>query len=690
MQISSLGLYFKRVVGLASVGRQQCNGLGLLKRGSQFSELYVIACWGKLLSEFNIRFKNAYSGSKGERLLVLQELVKKKEVDVGRDKALTLYTEALLLGMLAKVDEGDEVIVENFQESMEKINAAFKIIERDGTVMDHIEKMLGAVCPYNYHVLQFILSHLTKGCKENAKFVKADRILGFLMHYTRVSEPVAEFEVDPWLKDRREAFPHRLAKLRLPLTSMTSLSQKEKFKLLEKEFTMDTHKAWMSVSGVMGLNTDNILYYVVKNTVSSIMEQQTNPGEGWVLGHVNRSMLEEIQQCIRLMKEPEKAAAASFWVLNRLPQGSDKVLASVGMEETVRVLAEGAAGAQEQLEHAVNTRRQLETEQALHKYDLAKQPYLDIALQQQPITLINSLFEDSSIEERSLVAAGQYPDIGAAAEAIASIHELSLVKIKYSLLDSWLPLQTSAPGGADDTMADFTLNLNNVGNDTGNSPSSLDEVNLLRCVYLLQTGFEGGLQYLLKYAFATDPLVTTSHRLRATKCLFSLCSEEELETAIGQPVEVLKEKLRSLTFLCRLEALGLPYNEDSLQGNSVSQLVEGVWRTCRLSPQGVTLTRDLCAEFEVWSPDIWSALLLQMIKFSMLGELRPTLKLLNRQPALWTVPGFLPAWEMAILAPVAALLSPPDEQGKELCRNQLKLLQHCPAAGELNLAKLAR
>ena len=164
-----------------------------------------------------------------------------------------------------------------------------------------------------------------------------------------------------------------------------------------------------------------------------------------MLGHVNRSMLEEIQQCIRLMKEPEKAAAASFWVLNRLPQGSDKVLASVGMEETVRVLAEGAAGAQEQLEHAVNTRRQLETEQALHKYDLAKQPYLDIALQQQPITLINSLFEDLSIEERSLVAAGQYPDIGAAAETIASIHELSLPQSLVSFSPMFLASLAVAP-----------------------------------------------------------------------------------------------------------------------------------------------------------------------------------------------------------------------------------------------------
>ena len=377
---SNLGLDFKRVVGLASVGKQHCSGLGLLKQGSQFSELYVRACWGKMLADLNINFKNAYSGSKGERLTVLQELVKRNEVeattlirytkafDIGREEALTFYTEALLFGMVARVDERGEVVVDNFHKSTEKINVALKFIGSDETVMEHFEKMLATVCPYNYHVLQFLLSHLTACCKENAKYVKADRILGFLMHYTRVSDPAAEFEVDPWLKDRRGAFPHALAKLRLPLTAMTSLSQKEKFKLLEKEFTMETHKAWMAVAGVMGLSTDNILYYVVKNTVTSIMDQQqVNTGEGWVLGHVNRSMLEEIQHCIRLMKDPEKAAAASFWVLNRLPQGSDKVLASLGMEETVKVLAEGAPGASEKLEHAVNTRRQLETEQALHR-----------------------------------------------------------------------------------------------------------------------------------------------------------------------------------------------------------------------------------------------------------------------------------------------------------------------------------
>ena len=70
------------------------------------------------------------------------------------------------------------------------------------------------------------------------------------------------------------------------------------------------------------------------------------------------------------------------------------------------------------------------------------------------------------------------------------------MKIKYALLDKWLPVESGSAAGADDTMADFTLNLNGMGGDCGTSSTdnSLDEVNLLRCVYLLQTGFEGGLQ----------------------------------------------------------------------------------------------------------------------------------------------------------------------------------------------------
>ena len=96
------------------------------------------------------------------------------------------------------------------------------------------------------------------------------------------------------------------------------------------------------------------------------------------------------------------------------------------------------------------------------------------------------------------------------------------MKIKYALLDKWLPVETggNAAAGADDTMADFTLNLNSMASDcvTSSTDNSLDEVNLLRCVYLLQTGFEGGLQ--VNYFLASKP---AGVKMITTNEYFSTC-----------------------------------------------------------------------------------------------------------------------------------------------------------------------
>jgi hypothetical protein len=446
----------------------------------------------------------------------------------------------------------------------------------------------------------------------------------------------------------------------------------------------------MNVTNALGLNVDNVIYFVVKNTINAMLEKQGTPaGDGWTLGHVNQSVLEEIKDCISHMTDGHKATAASFWVLQHLPPGSDKVLASRGAEATARAWFEqegqdAAVG----LEQLRRTRKQLETEQVLHRHGLASPRYLELAQQSEPIQLINSLFEDPSIEARHRVAAGEHPDIVAAAVAIAGVNELSLVKMKYDLLDRWLPLASAtSAGSADDTMADFTLNLGTAVMEQ-EQEATTDEANLLRCVYLLQTGSEGGLQYLLKYAFSTDPMVTTSHKLRALKCLFSICSEAELEAATGRPVAALRDGLRRLVYLARLEGLGLPYTTDSLQPAAVPQLVEGVWRACRLSPPGVTLVRDLCAEYGVWTQQLWAALLQQMIKFSMLPELRATLRLLNRQPELWSLGPFLPAWDLVLQAPLLTLLPPLAPEVAARAAAELDIIQFCPTAGDLDLSKL--
>jgi hypothetical protein len=97
-------------------------------------------------------------------------------------------------------------------------------------------------------------------------------VLGFLLQYERVSEPQSELEVDRWIKKRGCTFP-ALATSRLPLFTLVTLSPKEKYRLLEREFNLDTYRAWIQVSKVLGLATDIICYFAVKNTVSAMLEK---------------------------------------------------------------------------------------------------------------------------------------------------------------------------------------------------------------------------------------------------------------------------------------------------------------------------------------------------------------------------------------------------------------------------------
>merc|ERR1712142_497048 len=419
--------------------------------------------------------------------------------------------------------------------------------------------------------------------------------------------------------------------------------------------------------GVLGMSTDNICIQAVKNTVTTMLEKNAKDGlmpslgsGDWILSHMNKSTLENIQVCISTMTNCGKATACSHWVVNRLPKGADKVLASVGAQITVEDWCgkdEGNKDAMAGLVLARKTRKQLETEQVLHRHGLAQPQYLDMVHQNKPLELVFRLYEDPSIEERNKVAAGQYPDIGSAANIIAKINDLDIVVLKYELLDKWLPLSNSC-SSANDSMSDFTLDL---GNISTSGESSSDESNLLRCVYLLQGGGDqGGQQYLLKYAFSSDSMVSTSHKLRALKCLFSICSDEELERATGKPVSEVQQHMRTLVYLVRLEALNLPYSQQSLETCSKVSLVEGIWRTYKHSPEGITLVRDLCIEYQIWSSQLWNS------------------------------PQFLSAWNMVLLSPFITLVPPVTSEKSERCKEALKLLHFCPTAGDLDLSTLAQ
>ena len=122
---------------------------------------------------------------------------------------------------------------------------------------------------------------------------------------------------------------------------------------------------------------------------------------------------------------------------------------------------------------------------------------------------------------------------------------------------------------------------------------------------------------------------------------------------------------------------------------SSASLVEGIWRTMKHSVEGISLVRDLCVEYEIWSPQQWSALLQQMARHDMITQLRATLITLNSQPHLWNSPQFVSAWNTVLLHPFSGLVPPVPSDKTAACLASLRLLHFCPTAGDLDLAGLA-
>ena len=149
--------------------------------------------------------------------------------------------------------------------------------------------MFEKVSPYNYEVLGFVIERLDDAEANGGELVRrASQVLGFLLEYERVAEP-GEDEVDFWLESTasQRPFPKAVARRRLPLSWLVTVPPKKKYRILKREFTLDSYKLWSNIAGVMKLQPDNICVFTVQNALSGKdLEHSEDEGE-W------RSLLRE-------------------------------------------------------------------------------------------------------------------------------------------------------------------------------------------------------------------------------------------------------------------------------------------------------------------------------------------------------------------------------------------------------------
>ena len=260
---AGLGQDFRRICNLASVGYKYCKVNQFVKQADQFLDLFVQSSWGKRSTQLEIPFKEAFMGSVGDRVTALERMVMHPKMDVDLllqyakafkievNEALCLMSSALINSMEPALTEEGKVKVTDLTKVKDVLQRAWELFSNRDTWHQYLIREMDRISPYNYEGLQFVLQGIQMSSASgessrktiigNDTFARASRILGFLMQYERVSTPHPELEVDKWFKENSTSFP-KIGNRRLPFHGILYLSNKEKCKLLEKEFTLETYR----------------------------------------------------------------------------------------------------------------------------------------------------------------------------------------------------------------------------------------------------------------------------------------------------------------------------------------------------------------------------------------------------------------------------------------------------------------
>jgi len=77
--------------------------------------------------------------------------------------------------------------------------------------------------------------------------------------------------------------------------------------------------------------------------------------------------------------------------------------------------------------------------------------------------------------------------------------------------------------------------------------------------------------------------------------------------------------LKSLKFASQLEMLGYSCSLPGFDSCNKLELVMGIWRSQSNNPQALILIARMCVEFSIQQHNIWTLLLKQMTKYSMVS-----------------------------------------------------------------------
>ncbi|XP_073442136.1 kinetochore-associated protein 1 isoform X2 [Dendrobates tinctorius] len=694
---------YSKVLAIAVVGDQLALVYHEDEERIKFRELITDAEWGIQLSNIGISFQSAFRQNSGEKKELISTLVQNSHVDTAlilkycstfmldSDAALQLYIETLLLSGSSWKNSHDDCVVDADEHS-QLVTKAKQIIPLLNSTQDLVVSLSGILHkldPYDFETIEGILQVILAADEKNTNIhlTQALSLVNLLKSYNRIAPP-ADLEHQYILAHgiSMSSAAHR----RLPFHLLFFTTSTSFWGIISSELSEESFPTLLLISKLMKVSLDTLYMTSVKHVFEKSLRPKAlklkNNECSSLINKETAKTVETIQSYLKSISNPEWAAAIAHRIAQELPTGPDKVHALKFCLHLAEKWKNNTSPKEESHVRAETLIKKLSvqyqrsaTENVLISHKVNTPDFLKQI--GKPATLIVSLFEHSSVEERIRNPTGRdYPDIHTMAKQIAEVNNLSVNKIRDLLLDKWLCPNTLSQASNDKDL------LGDIRGDEG----------LSRIIYLLQP-YPLDFSSRILYAIATsttspfgDNKLTFAHRSRALRCLIHLADTETVVSLVKKPIDQVKYYLKCCAYLSEFEILNIPYTLESFHSSPKEGMIKGLWKNHSHEARAVRLVTELSLEYQVYDPQLWSGLFQKLLGFNMMSYLRKVLVAITGIHCLWEVPNFSRAWRSVILAPFACASCPPSPSQLEECYQSFLVLLRCPVLADLDLIGVAK
>ncbi|XP_072000100.1 kinetochore-associated protein 1 [Engystomops pustulosus] len=694
---------YNKILAVAVVGAQLALVYHENEERIKFQELITDAEWGNRLGNIGISFQSAFRQDSQQKKLLISTLVQNSHVDTAlilkycrtfmldSDAALQLYIETVLLSGSSWKNSHGDCILDPDQHSLlvAKAKQMIPLLNSTQDLVVSLSGILQKLDPYDYETIEGTLQVILAADEKNTniQLSQALSLVNLLKSYKRIAPP-ADLEHQYILEHgiAMSSFAHT----RLPFHLLFFTTSTSFWGIISSELSEESFPTLLLISKLMKVSLDTLYMTAVKHVFEKslrpkALKLKNNECSSLINKETAKTVL-TIQSYLQSISNPEWAAAIAHRIAQELPTGPDKIHALKFCLHLAEKWKKNISPKEESFERAEVLIKKLTvqyqrsaTENVLIAHKLNTPEFLKQI--GKPATLIVSLYEHGSVEERIRNPTGRdYPEIHTVAKQISEVNNLSMNKIRDLLLDKWLCPNTLPQASKDKDL---------LGDIQG------DE-DLSRVIYLLQpypVDFSSRMLYAIATS-TTSPIgnnkLTFAHRSRALQCLIHLADTETVVSLVKKPITEVKNYLKYCIYLSEFEILNIPYTLESFHSSPKEGMIKGLWKNHSHEPRAVRLVTELCLEYKVYDPQLWSGLLQKLLGFNMMSYLRKVLVAITGIHCLWEVPNFSRAWRSVVLAPFACASCPPSPSQLEECYQSFLVLLKCPVLADLDLVGIAK